>query len=90
MTLIVFLYLKKIKIDEFVAISHIPACILNQTAHSNAICTVGTEPTEAFRQTPSVLHARLIRTLLCHDFTFMILSQKHGCRYNGSQSQSQL
>ncbi len=27
-----------------------PACISNQTAHSNAICTVVTDPTEAILQ----------------------------------------
>ena len=27
-----------------------PACILNQTVHSNAICLVGTDPTEAILQ----------------------------------------
>jgi hypothetical protein len=45
-TSFVILYFICVKKDEFVAISHMPAYILNQTVHSNAICTVGTDPTE--------------------------------------------
>jgi hypothetical protein len=50
MTLFVFLYFILIKKGVFVGISHMPACISNQSAHSNAICTVVTDPTEAILQ----------------------------------------
>ena len=56
MTLFVFLYFILIKKDVFVAISHVPACILNQSAHSNAICTVVTDPTEAILQAMVLLY----------------------------------
>ena len=32
-----------------------PACILNQSVHSNAICTVVTDPTEAILQATILL-----------------------------------
>jgi hypothetical protein len=66
MTLFVFLYFILIEKGVFVGISHMPACISNQSAHSNAICTVVTDPTEA------ILQAMVLLLYFMAQFTFFV------------------
>jgi hypothetical protein len=83
MTLFVFLYFILIKKDVFVGISHMPACISNQSAPSNAICTVVTDPTEAILQAMVLLLYFMILHTLRHlpsdrrDIMYIIIISLH-------------